>query len=139
MGCRTMKSLLRLREEPSGLLYASETEHTSESHPGVRYVLHRCSLARRIALIERLAGHAARFEALRASERLDDRVQAEALRLRMDFEYLDWGLARVHGLLIDGEAPTVQTMFERGPESLVQEIVARIRAECELSGDERKN
>jgi hypothetical protein len=89
--------------------------------------------------MERLATHASAYEALKASERMDDRVQAEALRLRMDFEYLDWGLARVFGLLIDGEVPDARMLFEKGPERLTQEILCRIREECELSGDERKN
>lgn len=134
-----MRLPLRLREEPEALLYASETQHASNSHPGVRFVLRRCSVGRRIALMERLAPHAGRYEALKASERLDDRVQAEALRLRMDFEYLDWGLAHVAGLLVDGEAPDSSALFEHGPEALVDEIVRAIRAECELSGEERKN
>lgn len=126
-------------ETPDGVLYASETELASNSYPGVRFVLRRCSVARRLALIERLAGHASRFEALKASERIDDRAQAEALRLQMDYEYLDWGLLRVSGLLVDGEIPSAQALFDRGPERLVHEIISRIREECELSEDERKN
>jgi len=122
-----------------GVLYSSETEVASETFPGVRFVLRRCSGARRIALIERLATHASHFEALKASERLDDRVRAEALRLRMDFEYLDWGLSRVSGLMLDGELPDAQMLFDRGPERLVEEIVGKVREECELSEAERKN
>ncbi len=134
-----MKLALLSRDTPDGVMYASEVEATSRQYPGVRFVLRRCSVARRIALIERLAGHASAYEALKASERMDDRAQAEALRLRMDFEYLDWGLLRVLGLLIDGEAPDAKTLFEKGPEGLTREILSRIREECELTGDERKN
>lgn len=134
-----MRFLSRSPEAPDGVLYASEIEVRSSAIPGVRFVLRRCSAARRLQLMERLAQHAAQFEALKASERVDDRVQAEALRLRMDFEYLDWGLARIQGLLVDGEAPDATRLFELGPEALAAEIVASIREECELSETERKN
>ncbi|MCW5963465.1 MAG: hypothetical protein KIT83_05455 [Bryobacterales bacterium] len=134
-----MKLAWHSPETPDGVLYASETEMASKTYPGVRFVLRRCSVARRIALIERLAGHASRFEALKASERIDDRAQAEALLLRMDFEYLDWGLLRVSGLMVDGELPDARALFDRGPERLVHEVISRIREECELSEAERKN
>jgi hypothetical protein len=134
-----MRFLSLLHDAPDGVLYASEKEVESSSHPGVRFVIRRCSAARRLELIQRLAEHAGEYEALRSTERTDDRLRAEALRLRMDFEYLDWGLARVCGLMVDGEAPDVRRLFERGPEALVREIVGRIREECELSEAERKN
>lgn len=134
-----MRLRLLSREDPSGVVYASEREFLSASYPGIRFAVKRCSAARRIELIERLAKHASHFEALRASERMDDRVQAEALRIRMDFEYLDWGLLRISGLRIDDETPNAQLLFDRGPESLVAEIVQHIRNECELSENERKN
>lgn len=134
-----MKLRLLSREKPEGILYASEVEFSSSSHPGVHVKMRRCSAGRRIELMERLAAHAARYEALKASERMDDQVQAEALRIRMDFEYLDWGLQRVSGLLVDGQAPDATVLFERGPEELVAEIVRAIRQECEFPEDERKN
>lgn len=124
---------------PDGLLYASEVEVASARYPGVCFTIRRCSAARRIALIERLAAYASRYEALKASDRMDDRVQAEALRLRMDFEYLDWGLLRLSGMLLDGDAPDAQSLFDRGPELLVAEIIGKIREECELNEGERKN
>ena len=70
---------------------------------------------------------------------LDDRVQAEALRIQIDREYLRWGLKELRGLEIDGVPAESESLFERGPEDLMNEIVSRIRAECELSGEERKN
>jgi hypothetical protein len=133
------KLRLLLRERPRGVVYASETEFASSSHEGVQVQLKRCSAGRRVELMERLAAYAAKYEALKASQRMDDKVQAEALRIRMDFEYLDWGLLGISGLLIDGETPDARVLFERGPETLVAEIVGAIRQECEFSEDERKN
>jgi hypothetical protein len=70
---------------------------------------------------------------------VDDRVQAEALRIRIDREYLLWGLKELHGLEVDGVPADADSLFECGPEALTREIVARIRQECELSGEQRKN
>lgn len=121
------------------VLYASETIFESAVLPPVRFVLRRMSAARRLELLARMQELASQLEMLRASDALDDRVQAEALRIRIDLEYLRWGLKELHGLEIDGIAGETESLFERGPEALLKEIVDRIRAECELSGEERKN
>ena len=59
--------------------------------------------------------------------------------MQIDRLYLEWGLQAIDGLSIDGEAATPRLLIEQGPESLTREIVARIRGECHLSEDERKN
>jgi len=53
--------------------------------------------------------------------------------------YLRWGLREVTGLSIDGEAATHELLLERGPESLVREILTSIKAECGLNQEEAKN
>jgi hypothetical protein len=53
--------------------------------------------------------------------------------------YLEWGLLEVQGLSIDGEAATPELLIAKGPEALSEEVVDSIRAELELSEDERKN
>lgn len=130
-------SLSRSAKQP--VLYSSEIVCESVTFPAVSYVLHRMSATRRLDLVSRLGELAAQLEMLRASESLDDRVQAAALRIRIDREYLNWGLKQVRGLTIDGDLAEPETLFDRGPEALVNEIVGRIRQESELSGEERKN
>lgn len=130
--------LLSLRPS-SPILYASEAAFESAVLPPVRFVLHRISAARRLDLLARMGELASRLEMLRASDSLDDRVQAEALRIQIDREYLRWGLKELRGLDIDGVPAEAESLFERGPEALMNEIVGCIRAECELSGEERKN
>jgi hypothetical protein len=97
------------------------------------------SVAGRLDLISRLGSLVSQLEMLRASEDLPDRLQAEALRIQIDREYLLWGLKDLQGLRIDGEAADAMKLFEYGPESLVNEIVQRIRSECELDANARKN
>ena len=132
--------LLSLSRNPrTPVLYASETSVESTSIPGVTFVLHKMSAARRLDLISQLGELAAQLDMLRTSDKLEDRVRAEALRIRIDREYLLWGLRAIHGLEIDGVAAEAEALFERGPEALVAEIVRRIRDECELSPSEQKN
>ena len=134
-----MKLRSLLRDLESKTFYASEKFFASESVPGASFVLRKMSASRRLDLVERLGELASRLEALRASEKMDDRVEVEALRIRMDRAYLLWGLKSVDGLEIDGAPADAELLFENGPEDLVSEIVNRIRRECELSPLERKN
>jgi len=53
--------------------------------------------------------------------------------------YLAWGLVYVGGLSLAGEPATPESLVERGPEALVHEALAAIKAECGLSETERKN
>jgi hypothetical protein len=57
----------------------------------------------------------------------------------VDRAYLEWGLEEVQGLTIDGEAATPAALIEKGPMGLAGEILKRIRGECGLTEDERKN
>jgi hypothetical protein len=41
--------------------------------------------------------------------------------------------------MIDGEPATPALLIGKGPERLTREIAGRIRSECHLTEDERKN
>jgi hypothetical protein len=45
----------------------------------------------------------------------------------------------VEGLEIDGAAATPETLVEQGPVELAMEILGRIKSECGMTEDERKN
>jgi hypothetical protein len=97
------------------------------------------SFARRLELVRRVREFAQRIEFLEAGSEMGDRFESSLLGAEVDRLYLEWGLQTVDGLTIDGEPATPASLIERGPESLAREIVGRIRAECHLSEDERKN
>ena len=119
--------------------YESRVEVESASVPGVRYTIRRMSFGRRLELMRRIRELGDRLEYLSAGASPADRLGAAAAAADVDREYLRWGLESVEGLRIDGEPPETEVLLERGPEDLCREIVARIRAECELNGEERKN
>jgi hypothetical protein len=131
-----MKSLWR-SVKPVG--YRSCVQCASKTVEGVRFTIRRISLARRIELAQAVRDLARELECRRAGDSTDDRVEAAVLSSRIDEVYLRWGLVSVSGFLIDGETPDAEALFGRGPEALVREIVERIKSECGLTGDERKN
>jgi hypothetical protein len=64
---------------------------------------------------------------------------AGVLAAEIDRVYLEWGLEEIQGLEIDGELATPASLIEKGPLDLAKEILARIKSECGLSEDQRKN
>jgi hypothetical protein len=130
-----------LRPHPcNGMLrYESEIVIDSTTLPGVRFAILRISFGRRMELSRRVRELARRVEFLDAGPELDDKMAANLLAQEIEAMYLHWGLARVDGLLIDGEPATVDKMLEAGPEDLAREIVAAIKQQCGLSEAERKN
>jgi len=123
----------------AGHHYASYSEHDAECAPGVRYRIARMSFARRLELVRRVRDLAQKIEFLDAGGETRDRIESSVLGAEVDRMYLEWGLQSVEGLTIDGEPATPALMIEKGPESLANEIAGRIRSECHLTGDERKN
>jgi len=119
--------------------YVSYAEYASETLAGVRYRVARMSFARRLDLVRRVREVAQRIEFLDAGNDARDRIESSLLSAEIDRMYLEWGLQAIEGLTIDGEAATPALMIDRGPEGLAREIVGRIRTECHLSEDERKN
>lgn len=119
--------------------YVSYSEHDSESSPGIRYRIARMSFARRLELVRKVRDLAQKIEFLDAGTEAQDRIERSVLGAEVDRLYLEWGLQAVEGLTIDGEVATPSLLIDKGPELLAREIAGRIRAECHLSEDERKN
>jgi hypothetical protein len=79
-----------------------------------------------------------RHEFLQAGE-TEDKLEASFGELLVRKLYLEWGLAELSGLTIDGGAVTTQELIERGPELLTDEITEAVQRELALSEEERKN
>ena len=97
------------------------------------------SLARRIELAQALRELSQRLEFHQAGESMKEQVDAAAISASLDRVYLKWGLVRVDGLRIDGHRATAAALYDAGPEDLTREIVNRVKSECGLTDDERKN
>ena len=119
--------------------YASFLEFASETVAGVRYRIARVSFARRLELVRKVRDLAQRIEFLEAGGDATEQFEGSVLGAEIDRLYLEWGLQAVEGLVIDGELATPCSLIEKGPECLAREIVRRIRSECHLSEEERKN
>jgi hypothetical protein len=104
----------------------------------VSFAVRRPSLAQRIDLTERVRNLTLKHEFLAAGN-LSDQLTASLSELLVRRLYLEWGLAEIKGLKIDGEPACTLTLVDRGPEDLADEIVQAIKAETGLSEDERKN
>ncbi len=129
---------LRLRSL-NPVRHRSTIDCAAESIRGVTFTIRRVSLGRRLELAEAIRGMAQELEFHHAGESIQSQVDAAVLAARIDQVYLRWGLVKIEGLTIDGDEPTADVLFERGPENLLREIAGRIKSECALSDDERKN
>ncbi|MBV9397575.1 MAG: hypothetical protein JO062_06330 [Bryobacterales bacterium] len=105
----------------------------------MRYRIARISLGRRIEFARRVREIGKRLEFLEAGSDAREKLEAAVLQAEIDRAYLEWGLEAVEGLDIDGERATPQMLIERGPLNLSMEILGKIRAECGLTEDEKKN
>lgn len=131
-----MKSLLRSLR---AVRYRSAVQCASKAIAGVTFTVRRISLGRRLELAEAIRDLARQLEFQQAAESAKDQVEAAVLAAEIDRVYLRWGLLEISGLRIDGERPTVDKLFANGPEDLLREIVDRIKSECGLTEDQRKN
>lgn len=118
--------------------YESLVEIESATVPGVVLRVARMSFGRRLDLMRRVRELARRVECFEAGD-LGQQMDAGLLRAEIDRLYVEWGLAGVAGLTVDGAAATVGAVVESGPEGLFREAVAAVRRETGLSEDERKN
>ncbi|MGA8026579.1 MAG: hypothetical protein WB992_05495 [Bryobacteraceae bacterium] len=118
--------------------YSSVFWRESVTTKGVGYAIRRVSLSQRIELTnsarELVLGH----EFLKAGE-TPDQLEAAMGDLLVRKLYLEWGLAEMRGLTIDGQPATAELLAEKGPEPLSDEIISAIQAELGLSEEERKN
>jgi hypothetical protein len=130
-----MNFLSRLRRAPT---YSSVTWVESHKVAGVRFAVRRTSLEQRIELTKKVRELALRYEFLRAGEP-SDQLEASLADLLVRKLYIEWGLVALEGLRVDGEAATPVMLIESGPECLSDEVIDTIRAQLELSEEERKN
>ncbi len=107
--------------------------------PGVEFVIARMTFGRRLELMKKVRELATKIEYFEAGRDEKNRMEASLLGAQMDQLYLAWGLEDVFGLTVDGVSATPESLVERGPEELVHEALAAIKAECGLSETERKN
>jgi hypothetical protein len=111
----------------------------AEAMDGVRYEIVRVSFGRRIELARRIREIGRRMEYLEAGNDARETLEATVLAAEIDRAYLEWGLIAVEGLEIDGAAATPETLIDQGPVELAMEILGRIKSECGMTEDERKN
>lgn len=119
--------------------YTSRVHKRSELFPTVEYTIARLSLGRRIELGQMVREIGLRGEFLAASKNVIEQIDAGILQRRVDRVYLEWGLLAIKGLAIDGAEATPTALIECGPEELTREILGAIRAELQLSEEDRKN
>ena len=125
--------------DKSGYQYESVSWFDAESAKGVRYAVARISFGRRIEFARRMREIGRKAEFLAAGDDAREKLEAAVVSAEIDRAYLDWGLVDVAGLIIDGEVANPAALIEKGSIELAGEILARVKAEWSLSGDERKN
>jgi hypothetical protein len=123
----------------SGKGWESRIWFDAEAMEGVRYEIVRVSFGRRIELARRIREIGRKMEYLEAGSDAREKLEATVLAADIDRAYLEWGLVAVEGLEIDGAAATPETLVDRGPVALAMEILGRIKSECGMTEDERKN
>jgi hypothetical protein len=119
--------------------WQSSTTVSSVSCPGVEFVIARITFGRRIELMKRVRDLAVRLEYFDAGREEKNRIEASLLGAQLDRLYIEWGLAEIRGLEIDGEPATPLNLVERGPEELFQEALAGVKDQCGLNEEQRKN
>jgi hypothetical protein len=122
-----------------GADYESVAWFDSDAIPGVRVAVARMSFGRRVELVRKLREIGRKAEFLEAGTDAREKLEGAVLAGDVDRAYLEWGLADVEGFSVDGETATVEVLIEKGPVTLALEILGKVKAECGLSEDERKN
>jgi len=121
------------------MTYESAVVIESQVAPGVTFTVLKMSYERRSELMRRISELARRHEFIKASERLDDRMEAALLESEINLTYLKWGLKSIDGLTVDGAEATPDLLAEKGPEELFREALTAVRAQAGLTLEERKN
>lgn len=127
------------REGRPGDGYESVVWCEAESAAGVRFQIARVSFGRRIELARKIREIGRQLEFLEAGSDAREKLEATLVGAEIDRAYLEWGLIAIEGLRIDSETATPAALIERGPLELAAEILTRIKAECGLNENERKN
>lgn len=118
--------------------FSSVSWHASCVIKGVRFALRRVSLGQRMELAKRIMELTVQHDFLKAGGPADQ-LQAALSDLLVSKLYIEWGLAQVEGLTIDGQTATAELLIEKGPEDLASEIIAALKQEAGLNEEERKN
>ena len=118
--------------------YESCRWYDSQMSPGVRFAIRRISLAQRIELVRGVRELSLKNEFLQSGDSVEQ-LEASLTDLLVRKLYVEWGLAKITGLNIDGEVADAELLISKGPELLVNEIVDTVQAELGLSDAERKN
>jgi len=124
---------------PGAMQYESVLTIESKAAPGVRFAIRRMSFGRRMELSRRVREISRKAEFFEAGTELQEKIEANLLAQEIDAMYLEWGLVRIDGLIIDGEPAGGAQLKEKGPEGLAREVVGAIKEQCGLSETERKN
>jgi hypothetical protein len=125
---------------PSGsAAHESSAWFDAETYPGVRFRVARISVARRIELARKIREIGRKVEFLEAGKDPREKLEAAVLTAEIDRVYLEWGLEEIQALTIDGDAATPAALIEKGPLDLAKEVLGRIKRECGLSEEQRKN
>ena len=119
--------------------YESTALHESATMPGVRFRVVRMSFARRLELMKTVRDLTRKQEFCEAGSTTADQIDAAIAAAEIDRAYLEWGLAELEGLEIDGQPANKESLIEAGPEKLCAEIATAVKAGCGLSEQERKN
>lgn len=119
--------------------YESLVSHPSKTVAGVEFVVARMSFGRRMELMKRIRELAQRSEFLAAGNGTQDQMDAAVATAAIERLYVEWGLAEIRGLMLDGQPATVHGLIDAGPEGLFREALEFVKSECLLSEIERKN
>ena len=111
----------------------------SAARPRVEFVVNRMTFGRRLELMRQVRDLAARLEYFEAGRDAKNGMEASLLGAEIDRLYMLWGIEEVRGLELDGKPATPESLIEFGPEELVLEALAAVKAEAGLSENERKN
>jgi hypothetical protein len=111
--------------------------NASTTVAGVRFAVREPSLTNRIELTRQLHELTLRNEFLASGKEMEQ-LELALAELLVQKLLVEWGLAAIEGLEIDGEPATPALVIQSGPEKLVAEIAAAVKSQCGLSDDERK-
>src|ERR1700680_2098210 len=92
--------------------YESVIRIESKTILGVTFSINRIPFGRRMELSRQVRGISQRAESLDAGNELREKIEASLLAQEIDAMYLRWGLVKIDGLTIDGEAATAVQLIE---------------------------
>jgi hypothetical protein len=95
-------------------------------------------LGERIELTRKVRERYRKHEFLQSGN-CSDQLDAALTDLLVKAAYIEWGLAEINGLRVDGKKIEPGNVIQKGPEALIDEILTAIKNELGLTEEERKN